>query len=121
MFGSDLSISDRVAFFLLGESLLFVKLREMEVLNGFIEWSFGVQRAVHGSLTSGRAVIPWRDLVERERRALEQLPRNADDIPTHIIPAAYPGVSRKHRREKRRKSNSRVFLEEKKKKQKNKN
>jgi hypothetical protein len=65
---------------------------QMDVLDGFLEWSLSVQHSVHRSLTPGDAVVPWRDLVDRERRALEQLPRNAEDIPTHIIPAAYPGL-----------------------------
>jgi hypothetical protein len=68
-----------------------------EVFDSFLSFSLSVQQAVHRALLPGAAAAAgnnWRDLVEQERRALEAMPRNADDIPHTIIPPALPGAPR---------------------------
>ena len=67
-----------------------------DVMESFLSFSLAVQQALHRAMlpSATAAASNWRDLVEQERRALESMPRNADDIPHTIIPPALPGALR---------------------------
>ena len=63
-----------------------------DVWDGFLALSMSLQGALQRSLAASEPGEQpgWRRLMAEERAALEQTERNADGIPTHMIPAALP-------------------------------